>query len=812
MHLERGGCDRAARVRLLGSVSALACLLVLAQAPFTPLQAQDLGNVDTGVDSDEPLLLEADTLVYDNDSQTVTAVGGVQIDYGGNRLVAQRVIYDRRTRRLVARGDVEIVDDEGTRVFSDEIDVTDDFRDGFVNALRVETADKTYFAAESGERVAGVRTTFNNGVYTACAPCEDKPDRPQLWRIKAQKIIWNGETKTVRFERARFEFFGFPLASLPAFEIADPTVKRKSGFLFPRFAYDSNLGFGVGVPYYFALSPTYDLTVTGTGFTEQGFLGEAEWRQRFDNGEYSLKIAGIHQLSPDEFDSDEVDSTVTNRGMIGTKGEFRINPMWTFGWDVMVQSDEDFAHIYEIAGYEQYYRDNQIYLEGLNGQNYFDLRFYKFDVQETTLPDKLTALDNKQPWVLPSFDYSKTFDEPVAGGELSLDVNSQVIYRENLHVSPANALMPPRYDEAEAVRGIEGTSARLTAATEWKRNMVMPGGLMVTPVLAARGDAIGLDASANSVAAIDSTAGFLTGADYSYNGDAYDAVTADVRSAYYRAMATAGLEARWPILFSTSSASHVLEPVAQLFVRPNAPYGSSIGIPNEDAQSLVFDATTLFDRDKFSGYDRIEGGTRANLGLRYSGSFANGWTANALFGQSYHLAGDNPYDSPDLVSVGAFSGLETDVSDFVGMIGFASPELLSVSLGGRFDEETFEVRRSEVAADLDFDPVMLGATYAYIQAQPLYGLPDDRREVGGRIALQLNENWRAYGGATYDLVSETLSRSSIGFAYDDECFTYAMTFQRTVTTQTKEESTSIGFNISLRTIGDFGTGTTQIAR
>ena len=27
-------------------------------------------------------------------------------------------------------------------------------------------------------------------------------------------------------------------------------------------------------------------------------------------------------------------------------------------------------------------------------------------------------------------------------------------------------------------------------------------------------------------------------------------------------------------------------------------------LPNEDAQSMVFDATTLFERDKFSGFDR----------------------------------------------------------------------------------------------------------------------------------------------------------------------------------------------------------------
>ena len=224
------------------------------------------------------MLLEADTLIYDNDNDIVTAAGSVQIDYGGNRLVAQRVVYNRKTGRLVASGSVEIVDSSGTRIYSDEIDVTDDFANGFVNALRVETVDKTYFAAESAERSAGTTTTFNNGVYTACEPCEEKPDKAPVWRIKAQKIIWNGKQKTIRFEHSRFEFFGMPIAYFPVFEVPDPTVKRKSGFLIPGVSYNSDLGFGVTVPYYLALSPTYDLTLKSRYYSKQGFFGEAEWR------------------------------------------------------------------------------------------------------------------------------------------------------------------------------------------------------------------------------------------------------------------------------------------------------------------------------------------------------------------------------------------------------------------------------------------------------------------------------------------------------------------------------------------------------
>src|SRR5690606_38388065 len=178
------------------------------------------------------------------------------------------------TSRLVAKGNVEIVDRDGTRISSDEIDITDDFRDGFVNALRVETPDKTYFAAESADRREGSVTTFTRGVYTACQPCEDKPDKAPAWRIKAQKIIWNGETKTVRFERARFEMFGLPLAYLPAFEIADPTVKQKTGFLIPSYKGGTDIGHGAQVPFYWAIDPTFDVTFKPAWYSEQGFLGE----------------------------------------------------------------------------------------------------------------------------------------------------------------------------------------------------------------------------------------------------------------------------------------------------------------------------------------------------------------------------------------------------------------------------------------------------------------------------------------------------------------------------------------------------------
>jgi LPS-assembly protein len=242
------------------------------------------------------------------------------------------------------------------------------------------------------------------------------------------------------------------------------------------------------------------------------------------------------------------------------------------------------------------------------------------------------------------------------------------------------------------------------------------------------------------------------------------------------------------------------------FARPDEQFIGGLSIPNEDAQSFVFDASSLFERDKFSGYDRMEGGTRVNVGVRYSGVYSNGVTTNAILGQSYHVAGENSFAAPDFVNVGANSGLETPTSDYVGLAGFATPIGFSSSISARLDEQTFELRRAELKAGLSGTlPISVTAKFAYIQAQPLYGFPDDRNELTLGGSARFLENWRIFGSGTYDFTSNVLTSDSAGFAYDDECFSYMMTYTQTTNAVTKEESTSIGFNISFRTIGDFGT-------
>ena len=152
-----------------------------------------------------------------------------------------------------------------------------------------------------------------------------------------------------------------------------------------------------------------------------------------------------------------------------------------------------------------------------------------------------------------------------------------------------------------------------------------------------------------------------------------------------------GLEYRYPFVSSSMLGEQIIEPIAQLIARPNEVVPRLQ--PNEDAQSLVFDETNLFAWDKYSGYDRVEGGTRLNYGMQYTANFANGGHANFVGGESIQLAGQNSYTIGDAANTGLESGLDKKYSNFVAgetIAPFSSN--FSLTSKQQFDSSTFAAR------------------------------------------------------------------------------------------------------------------------
>lgn len=752
-------------------------------APLAYGQENSTGMPAIGqnISPDAKLMLSANELVYNKDQELVSVIGGVQINYGGYRLVAQKVDYNQKTGRMMATGNIEMVTPDGNRIYADHLDVTDNFADGFMNALRIETSDNTRLVAETGQRVGGTQMILNKGVYTACLPCAEKPERAPFWQVKAQRVIQDNQKHTIRLEHARFQLLGRSIAYVPWITVPDNTVKRKSGFLFPTMSVSQNIGYGLHVPYYYVISPSSDFTVTGTGYTSQGFMLEGEYRRRFENGTVTMHIAGIDQMSPGTFSAGTSDAEAKQRGMIASAGHFVINPRWSFGWNVMVQSDNNFSRTYKIRGYDGSPQINTAYLTGLGKRNYFDLRAFYFDVQDA---DSGSTAEKQQPIVYPTLDYHYVAPQPLAGGELSADVNLT-----NLSRSQENFTTVDGFDRFP---GLEGQTTRLSTEIQWKRTYVTPTGLVITPLLAARGDALAL----NMESPVE-------------NGVPYAGNYLDDNAAT-RGMVTAGLEMRYPVLFTTSNSTHVLEPIAQIYARPDEPLAGRL--PNEDAQSFVFDATNLFDRDRFSGYDRIEGGTRANVGFQYTGTFDSGYKLHGIFGQSYQLAGLNSFATDDLVNVGADSGLENDVSDYVGLGGIEMPFGLSLAASYRLDQKDFSLNRGDLTTAYQNDTFSGQVTYTHVGAQPAYGFAEDQDEVQVSSRVKFKDYWSIFGGIAWDLNNDVVTRQTLGISYEDECTIFTIAWMdRNDTTDQSASDWTIAARLTFRTLGDIRLGTGDAA-
>ena len=82
------------------------------------------------------LEISLDELIDDTRNGRVVARGNVEIRYFGEILVADEIVYDRSTRKLSARGHIQLQEADGKVSRTDAMNLTDDLRDAFVAYAR----------------------------------------------------------------------------------------------------------------------------------------------------------------------------------------------------------------------------------------------------------------------------------------------------------------------------------------------------------------------------------------------------------------------------------------------------------------------------------------------------------------------------------------------------------------------------------------------------------------------------------------------------------------------------------------------------
>ncbi len=750
------------------------------------------------INSAQPLSLVGDELVYDTKGNKVVARGNVEILFNGFELKADKVTYDRLAGTLVAEGNVQVRDPNGNVTNAQFFRATDDFRDAFAEQLSVTAKDDSRITARRVIRRDGNVSEFEDGKFT---PCKSEPGKSPLWCISAARIVHDQTAATITYQDAKFEIFGVPVLYMPYFQHADPSVKRRSGFLAPQIGQSTTLGFTFEVPYYFALSNTYDFTFNPEYMSKQGLLYKGEWRQKLETGQYSVKFGAIDQdvgnlncnskLTPAlQASCRELDGW---RGTIETKGLFSLGSWWKYGWNVTLESDDTFRRFYGFDDILQTDRVNNAFLVGMSERNYFGANLYHFgglQFQET---------DSAKSRVHPVIDYNYIIGTPVLGGELSFNGHARNMSRVT-------------GSSAQAAGFFGADSSHVVSDLSWRRKLIDSLGQTWTPYFSGRADFY----SFSDARPFDTT-GLIPGAS---TGDSIISATG-----------TAALTYSYPWVAHSASASHTIEPTAQIVARSTTKRDQRL-LPNEDAKSLVFDDGLLFDVSKTSGFDRIDDGTRANLGVQYALQTNSGFHARLVAGQSFHLAGTNvftdpgrdvgfvpnPYYPRSPQNFSSFSGLETAKSDYVFGAYLSPLKNLSLVTQARFDDNDFKLRRHDSLLSYYYGPLTGQVLYTESYIDPASRLPGDtvlvgneafrQRDILASLGLKLTDNWSIFGQIRYDIDSRFRLQDLVQVRYADECFVLSVSYSESFINDPSRDikpDRSVMLRFELKHLGEFGT-------
>ncbi len=684
----------------------------------------------------------ADKLTYDPATKLAVATGSVVLTYGPYKLIATRVTYNQSTDAFTANGSVELREPNGNVMQAASIELTNRFKLGFARHLKALLTNNVTITSIYAKRMEGGITVFENAHYTACRECGTRNGEP-LWELVSDQTTHDQPAKDLIHVNPRLKIGGVTVAGLPYLRHADPSVKRRTGWLIPKAKFGREFGVGVVTPYFWAIAPDKDVTFRPMWTTQQGLLADAEYRQRTETGLFSVRGMGIYELSPER-------STEDNRvrGAIKTKGNFKIDNDWNWGWDGTLASDRTFLDDYDLDN--RNISKSQVYVTGLWDRNYVSAQALHF----AALSNDVDA--DSLPTALPYINGEHYFDQPIMGGELSLNWSAYAISRDDSSTP---------FSEAS-----HGTmQSRATADLRWKSRLISDGGVLLTPFANLRSDFYVTDNLADPLAP---------------GGERSQETTA-------RILPAAGFDVRFPLISGHDYGQSIVSPVFQFIASDNEKNADNIS--NEDAITLNFDQSSLFLEDRFTGYDRFESGVRTNVGLTYTFLGSNGGFVKASAGESFHVAGKNSFV--------AGSGLDGSSSDLVAALTVQPWDNMSLSYQVRAEEDLSAINRQEVFGSLTFDSFAINAGYMRIAAEPAYGRLVEEEWAEADMRLGLTEGWYLFGGARYDIENSFMAKQTLGLEFDCECMNFKMAYSATKDDKASAADHRVMFSIDLATLG-----------
>jgi LPS-assembly protein len=721
-----------------------AALAVTAAAQ--PALAQEAVPAPTAEEQDPNVLLEADALINDENARTITAEGDVQVRYQGRTMRADRIVYDLDTGRIRATGNVEIVERDGSPTYAEDVEVDEELTLGVATELQSRFAPQGSLAARTAIRREDGRSELGQVIYTSCPLCEGDTERPPTWTLRARRAVQDPDSQMISYRDAVLEVAGIPVLYAPYFAHPDPTAGPRSGFLVPDLGRNRRLGTFVEIPYYWAISPYQDLTVTPRVHSQVNPLLGFEYRKRFWSGDLRFEGSFTHEQ---DFDSEGVGfGDDTFRSHLFGQGRFVINDYWRWGFGIERASDDLYLRRYDLPGVGQdrgpYIGDqvrliSQAFVQGQGRTSYVNVSAVSF--QGLREGDNSALL----PLILPVGEVTRYFTDPLLDGQLRLQASTAVLARS---------------DGAD--------SARASADVQWRRDYITAPGIVISPFAQGRVDLYRI-------------------------GE--DPATSRDEETFERTVGLGGVEVSWPFLRAGERVSMTIEPVVM------AAYGSQGGndprILNEDSIAFELDESNLFRPNAAPNFDLWEPGGRVAAGLRATALTREGRSATLVVGRRWREEDEPAFDRA--------TNLDGTSSDWVGGVFVDAGPNFGANIRTRLDEEALEIAR--IDGEVRGRVGVIDGNLRYVSVDSNVNSGEEIEEITARIGAQLVRGWRVDFGLRRDLDSDVDVSQSVILTYADDCTLLEFSYTRSETSD-RRLGPNEGFRIrvGLTTLGLVGGG------
>jgi LPS-assembly protein len=727
--------------------AAVAAALAVTVSTTAIAQAQTATSPPPS-EQNENVLLEADEIIDDDAARTITAQGDVQVRYQGRTMRADRLVYNLDTGEIHAIGDVQIALEDGSVTYAEEIEADEAMNVGAARELRARIGGNGTLAARAAVRRGEGQSELRNVIYTSCPICTTG-DRPPTWSLRARRAVQNRDTRTISYQGAVLELAGVPVLYLPFMAHPDPSVERASGLLPPNIGRNQRLGTFYDQPYFWAISPSQDLTASLRLHGNVNPLMGLQYRKRFFSGELQFDTTFTQEREFDS-DGDRLGEELFRYSIFG-QGAFQINDHWNWGFGIENIYDDEYLRRYDLDGASErrgpYIGQdtrliNQVYAIGQDENSYSSISLVSFQgLRESDTSELL-------PLILPYAEFDRVLQEPVLGGQLRLQANTAALSRRDDGVGP-----------------FVGNDARVSVSAIWRRDAIFGPGMVFSPFAQVRGDVFHVETSS----------------------DQYET--------FGRGLGLAGAEISWPFMRPGENFDLIVEPVVMGAWASDS--AEDPRIVNEDSLSFELDDSNLFRPNAAPNYDLWEPGARVSAGVRATARARTGESATVMFGRRWR--------EEQAPGFSVRNNLAGEASDWVasGQIDLGSG--FGAEARMRLDDQSLKVQRIDMGVRGQVGRFSASARYLNLDETLAFDPTDPTEEINANVGVELARGWRMQFGLTRDLDSDINLRQDIRAIYEDDCTFLEIAYTRSETQRgTIGPDEGLQIRIGLRSLGVLG--------